>query len=97
MLQLEKVAEYKRRQSEITVEMQSHVDADETCLITVRTVLDLAKNAKEIFMSSNLDEKRQLLNFVFTNLRLDHDKLLVEVREPFSMIVDLGDRPKWCA
>ena len=92
-----KVAEYKRRQREITSEMASHVDADEACLITAKTVLGLAKRAKEIFMSSNVEEKRQLLSFVFTNLRLDHDKLLVELREPFNMIVNLSDRPKWCA
>lgn len=92
-----KVAEYKRRQSKITLEMQSHVGADEACIITAKTVLDLAKRAKEIFLSSNVVEKRQLLSFVFSNLQLDHDKLLVELREPFSMIVNLNDRPKWCA
>ncbi|MBU1008092.1 hypothetical protein KKA53_03370 [Candidatus Dependentiae bacterium] len=77
--------------------MSSNVDADESCLITAKTVLDLAKRAKEIFLSSRMEEKQQLLNFVFSNLQLDHDKLLVELREPFNMIVNLSDRPEWCA
>ena len=79
-----KLEEYKKRQSEITSEMKAHVNADETCLITAKTVLDLAKRAKEIFMSSKLPEKQQLLNFVFSNLKLDGKKLLVTLREPFS-------------
>ena len=43
-----KLEEYKKRQREITSEMKAHVNADETCLITAKTVLDLAKQAKEI-------------------------------------------------
>lgn len=50
--------------------MGAHVEADETCLITAKTVLDLAKQAKEIFMSSKLTEKQLLLRFVFFELSL---------------------------
>ena len=42
-----KVEEYKKRQREITLEMQAHVDTDESCLIDLKTVLDLATQAKE--------------------------------------------------
>lgn len=78
-----KLEEYKKRQREITAEMKAHVNADETCLIKAQTVLDLAKRAKEIFISSKMPEKQQLLNFVFSNLKLDGRKLLVTLREPF--------------
>ena len=60
-----KLEEYKKRQREITSEMKAHVNADETCLLTAKTVLDLAKRAKELFMSSKLKEKQQLLNSSF--------------------------------
>lgn len=33
-----KLEEYKKRQREITLEMKAHVNADETCLITAKTV-----------------------------------------------------------
>jgi hypothetical protein len=81
-----KLEEYKKRQREITSEMKAHVNADETCLITAKTVLDLAKRAKELFMSSKLEEKQQLLNFVFSNLKLDGKRLAVILKEPFSTI-----------
>jgi site-specific DNA recombinase len=82
-----KLDEYKKRQREITSEMKAHVNADETCLLTAKTVLDLAKKAKELFMSSKLEEKQQLLNFVFSNLKLDGKRLSVTLREPFSTIL----------
>ena len=43
--------------------MAAHVDADKASLITVKTVLDLAKRAKELYKSSKVEEKRQILNF----------------------------------
>ncbi len=49
--------------------MQKHNDADESCLIRAKTVLDLARRAKEFFISSKMAEKQQILNFVFTNLK----------------------------
>ncbi len=70
-----------------------HINGDENCLITAKTVLDLAKHAKEIFMSSNLKEKQQLLNFVFSNLKLDEKKLSVTLREPFSTILAVSHLP----
>lgn len=90
-----KMDEYKKRKREITSEMQAHVLGDETCLITIETVLGLARNAQEIFNSSNFDEKRQLLNFVYSNLKLNDGKLLVELREPFLSMAKMSDQPTW--
>ncbi len=88
-----KLEEYKKRQREITSEMAAHVNADETCLITAKTVLDLAKRAKELFESSKLSEKQQLLNLVFSNLKLDGKKLLVTLREPFLTLCAMSHQP----
>ncbi|GMU18906.1 MAG: hypothetical protein AMXMBFR12_00980 [Candidatus Babeliales bacterium] len=90
-----KLEEYKKRQREITLEMQAHVDSDESCLITIKTVLDLAKHAREIFESSNFEEKQRLLKFVHSNLKLDGENLLVELQEPFSIIAKNSDQPVW--
>jgi site-specific DNA recombinase len=90
-----KLDEYKKRQREITQEMKAHVNADESCLITAQTVLSLAQRSKDIFMSSKLAEKQQFLNFVFSNFRLDGEKLDLELKEPFNIFAKLGDQPEW--
>lgn len=51
--------------------------------------------AKELFMSSKLDEKQQILNFVFSNLKLNGERLDLELKEPFSILAKLSDQSEW--
>lgn len=83
-----KLSEYKERERIIFQEMERHVNADESFHITANMVLNLARRAREIFESSKVDEKRQLLNFIFQNLELKEKKLSVILREPFKIIKD---------
>ncbi len=69
-----KLKECKQRQQEFISLMSTRVEADKASLITVKTVLDLAKRAKEIYESSKVDEKRQILNFLFSNLEMKDKK-----------------------
>lgn len=88
-----KFQEGKTRQQEIVSQMERHVHADEQFYITANTVMRLASRAWEIFESSEVEEKRQLLNFVFQNLQLDGEKLAHTFREPFSMIMKAKECP----
>ena len=56
-------------------------------------VLNLAARAREIFESSEVDEKRQLLNLVFQNLEFDEKNVLTDVREPFDTMIGYRDCP----
>ena len=56
--------------------------------------MNLAAHAREIFESSEVDEKRQLLNFVFQNLKLDGKNLSIDTCEPFTTLVDYKKCPK---
>ena len=77
-----KLKEYKDREFTIIQEMENHAKADETFHVTANMILSLAQRSREIFESSEVDEKRQLLNFVFQNLELKDKKLFVTLREP---------------
>ncbi len=95
-LYLEKVREYKTRQFEIVEEMKKHEKADQNFYVTANIVLNLAARAREIFESSEVDEKRQILNLVFQNLKLEGKKMLTEICEPFSTMVGYREDPtKW--
>lgn len=54
---------------------------------------EVAKRAKELFESSKLAEKQQLLNLAFSNLKLDGKKLLVTLREPFLTLCAMSHQP----
>ncbi len=90
-----KLEEYKQEQQTLILEIKSYDNDNKVELIAAKEILDLARNAKEIFISSKLDEKQQLLRFFFSNLRLDHERLDVELREPFNMIANMQDQHIW--
>lgn len=73
--------------------MARHETADLQFHVTANQVMQLAKRAWEIFESSEVEEKRQLLNFVFQNLKLDGKNLLVTLREPFHLFTQVNDSP----
>ncbi len=91
---LEKVRDYKARQAEIIEQMARHEQADENFYITANMVMNLAARAREIFESSEVDEKRQLLNLVFQNLKLDGKNLSINMCEPFLTLLDYKECPK---
>jgi len=58
--------------------------------VTANMVMNLAARSKEIFLSSEVAEKRQILNLVFQNLKLDNQKnLILEVKEPFLTMMGI--------
>jgi site-specific DNA recombinase len=83
---LDKVRDCKARQGEIIEQMARHEKADHNFYVTANMVMNLAARAKEIFESSEVDEKRQLLNFVFQNLKLEGKNLSIETCEPFTTL-----------
>ncbi|MDF2550578.1 MAG: hypothetical protein K0S07_1645 [Chlamydiales bacterium] len=91
---LDKVKGYKARQAEITEQMTRHEKADHNFYVTANMVMNLAVRAKEIFESSEGDEKCQLLNFVFQNLKLDGKNLSIHACESFTNLVDYKKSPK---
>lgn len=88
--------EYKQRQQEINAELENHTtDNDGDYIITAQVILDLARRAKEIFVSSNLNEKQQMLKFFYSNLQLSGKNLLVELHEPFFSMSKTDDQTVW--
>jgi len=85
-----KLKEYKQKQEDLLLQMKEHSKADENFYITAATVLDLAGRALEIFKSSELNEKRTLLNFLLQNCILNGRKFLFELKTPFDVIAQYG-------
>ncbi len=70
--------------------MGRHHDADENFYVTANVVMNLAARSREIFISSEVAEKRQILNLVFQNLKLDEKQNpILEVNEPFMTLMGI--------
>ena len=87
--------ELRDQQRVIDKKLKQHTTADEEFGITVSYLLDLASRSYELFQSSEVDKKRQLLNLVFSNLNLKGKKLDCKPKEPFAAIIAANDRSEW--
>lgn len=85
-----KLREYKERQAAILTDMRLHSDADEDFYLTANHVLNLAKRALEIFESSEVNEKRQFLQFLLQNAVVEGKKLQFTLKKPFDSVLSMA-------
>ena len=69
--------------------------ADKNFKNAVITAFQLASRLHDIFLVSKNCEKREIINFVFSNISLRGDKLGYTLRKPFDLMVNLGERATW--
>ncbi len=90
-----KCHEFKTRQYNINEQIKNYLRADETFKLTVNTVLSIASKAYELFESSNIEQKRKLINYVFSNLELEGTTLRYSLKKPFDLMVDCTTYNDW--
>ena len=56
--------------------------------------ISVASRAAELFERSKTEQKRELLAFVFSNLRL-REKLEFSLRSPFDLMINRADHTSW--
>jgi hypothetical protein len=71
-------------------ERQIHRIADNNFKNVIATAFILASKAYEIFESSKIAEKRNLIAFMFSNLTLKGESLDFSLKKPFDMMVDFA-------
>ena len=90
-----KARELKESRAEVAARIEQHQDGEGTFRTTLETLISVASRAADIFERSNIDEKRQLIAFVFSNLKLRGKKLEFALRSPFDLMVDRPDYASW--
>jgi hypothetical protein len=87
----------KERQSEIELRIEQHQKGEGDFRTTLESLISLASRAAELFERSKTEQKRQLLAFVFSNLRLRGKKLEFALRSPFDLMVNRASYSSWLA
>lgn len=75
--------------------MKQYTEADGNFIVTVSYLLDLASRARDLFLSSKVDQKRKLISFVLSNVSLEGKKLVYKLNEPFDAIVQANKELIW--
>jgi hypothetical protein len=88
-----KLQELKDQQYRLNAELEEYTKADHQYHIHVGTVLNLSRRIGEIFNSSEIEEKRAILNFVLQNPVVEDKKLEFTLRKPFNTVLELASCP----
>jgi site-specific DNA recombinase len=92
-----KARELKERQTEIALRIEQHQKGEGDYRMTLETLISVASRAAELLERSKTEQKRELLAFVFSNLRLRGKKLEFSLRSPFDLMVNRVDHSSWLA
>lgn len=90
-----KLAEYKQTEQSLISEIRSYDSNPKMELLTAERILNLARNARDLFISSKLEEKQQLLKLLFSNSKLSSEKLHLELNIPFIYMRKSDNRQVW--
>lgn len=85
----------KDRQYEINALVQSFDEADDQFNNKLADLIELAAGAPNNFAGSGTTRKRELMNFVFQNLKLNGKKLEYSMRSPFKEFADCQNLQDW--
>ncbi len=70
-------------------------EAEDNYYITAKYLLELVNRAYDLFISSEVEERRQLLKLVLQNLKLDNKKLVYTAQKPFDTLLNCSDNKLW--
>ena len=70
-------------------------EAEDNYYITAKYLLDLANRAYELFRSSEVEERRQLIKLVLSNLRVEDKLVRYDAVKPFDTILNYADSQLW--
>ncbi len=87
--------EFRDKIAEIDSKLASLQRAEDEYYVTAIYLLELANRAYDLFKSSEIEERRQLLKLTLQNLVLDGKKVQFQAQKPFDTILNFADSPSW--
>lgn len=84
--------ELKKEQYELDEKLKLLTEADEKFSIAVATILSLGNNAYQIFQSSKVETKREILNLLLSYLTLKDRKISYTLRKPYDCLKFLNKK-----
>jgi site-specific DNA recombinase len=70
-------------------------NAQDNYYITANYILELSKRAYKLILSSEMEDRRQLLKLVFQNLNIDGKKVCIVAQKPFDTIFKCANSLSW--
>lgn len=86
---------FTTKKDDISLRLNKLQEAENNYFITAKYILELTDRAYDLFMSSEVDEKRQLIKLVLQNVRFDGGNIVYDAHKPFDLMIKATDRNLW--
>ncbi|GIW68048.1 MAG: hypothetical protein KatS3mg096_916 [Candidatus Parcubacteria bacterium] len=86
---------FREKIEEINIKLANLQKAEDDYYLTANYFLKLANRAYDLFLSSEIEEKRQLLKIVLQNPNLDGKTVRYNLLKPFDTILNYVDCQLW--
>ncbi len=86
-----KAEEYNIEENDLMIQLEEHTQGNQNFYIAPNKIIDLTQRAWEIFESSEVENKIQLLNFLLQNCELEGKKLLFKLKTPFEGVLEYAN------
>ena len=86
---------FREQLTDISIRLEQLQDAEDNYYVTTKCLLELAREAHDLFVSSEVEEKRQLIKFVLSNLTLNGENIEYIAQTPFDLILKCSDDQVW--
>ncbi len=86
--------QWREEQSRCQREIERHQRADKSYLSEGVALLDLARNAQNLFAKQPPREKRRLLNFLLSNCTWEDGHVVAEFKQPFDMLAETVEKAR---
>lgn len=86
---------FREKVAEIDTRLSMLQEAEDNYYITAKYLLELANRAHELFLGSEVEERRQLVKLVLSNLRVEGKEVRYEAVKPFDTILSFANSQSW--
>lgn len=91
-----KNAEYETVKIELQAKIEQLQTPDNSVERAIDKVLNFSQNSFAIFKSSQIEEKRRILNIVFANFLMDGKNPEISMHKNFKLLSKIGACEDWC-
>lgn len=86
---------FHEQKADITTRLGMLQEAEDNYYITAKYLLELSNRAYDLFKSSEVEERRQLIKLVLSNLRVEDKLVRYDAIKPFDTILNYADSQLW--
>lgn len=86
---------FHEQKAEIATRLGILQETEDNYYITAKYLLKLANRVYELFKSSEVEERRQLIKLVLSNLRVEDKIVRYDAVKPFDTTLDYANRQSW--